>query len=74
MIQEAGAEKVVWTGTEAEVLALIKQERGGPKTGVYARIMGNRDTVLDSARKQKGIVATEASLIENGRRHQPEHL
>ena len=34
MIQEAGAGEVVWTGTEAEVLALIKQEGGGPKTGL----------------------------------------
>ena len=34
MIQEAGDGEVVWTGTEAEVLALIKQVGGGPKTVV----------------------------------------
>ena len=65
IIQEAGAEKVVWAGTEAEVLALIKQEGGGPKTGVH----WSRE--CKEARRDPG---TEASLIGNGCRLQPEHL
>jgi hypothetical protein len=38
MIREAGNgtadNKAMWTGTQAEILALIKQEGGGPKSGV----------------------------------------